>query len=379
VYDAPFPTDDGVAPTPLPAAVPSVWSPDDAALSGMTLSSDGLTVTSSTSVAYQSIRATNSQTTGKFYIEFKMTAGSLAPLTADPTFGIATAGFTPTDYLGHNPISLGVFSGASNFNRASPNDITSNATVGGVYPALHDVWAVAVDLTAGNFWLAQNNVWFGGGDPATGANPMVQLLTGLLGQVYFPAMSLRGGAAVTGVWTLQPTAASQSYAAPEGFEAWDIVDMSPPITPAPVPPSIPGIVQPVIVTGGQSLPPSFPLGSVGTWLPPPQVGMGGDAPFGTPVVPPGSGNPGVVQPQYRTGSATVPTAASLFPAPTTVSPKPPIVFANVMMIGSGAPPTTPTTPVVPTMAGEDEPGALPDPDEPDPEPAPHRRPARKRH
>ena len=138
---------------------------------------------------------------------------------------------------------------------------------------------------------------------------------------------------------------------------------------------------------GQSLPPSFPLGTAGTWLPPPQVGFGGNAPFPTPVVPPGSGNPGVVQPQYRTGSATVPTAASLFPARSTTSPFPPIVFANIMMIGAGAPPSTPTTPAIPTMAGEDEPGALPEPDpepepepepEPDPEPAPHRRAPPKR-
>jgi hypothetical protein len=129
---------------------------------------------------------------------------------------------------------------------------------------------------------------------------------------------------------------------------------------------------------GQSLPPSFPLGTAGTWLPPPQVGFGGNAPFPTPVVPPGSGLPGVVQPQYTGGgSATVPPISAFFPAPSTTSPKPPIVFANIMMIGAGAPPSTPTTPVIPTMTG-DEPSALPDPDpepEPEPEPAPDPEPA----
>jgi len=115
---------------------------------------------------------------------------------------------------------------------------------------------------------------------------------------------------------------------------------SPPITSAPVPPSIPGITQPVIVSGGQSLPPSFPLGSAGTWLPPPQVGMGGDAPAGTPVVPPGTGT-GIAQPTYRTGSGTVPTAASLFPAYTAAGPFQPIVLTNLMQIGIGAPPFTP--------------------------------------
>jgi hypothetical protein len=122
---------------------------------------------------------------------------------------------------------------------------------------------------------------------------------------------------------------------------------SPPITSAPVPPSVPGVPQPVIVTGGQSLPPSFPLGQAGTWMPPPQVGMGENTPFPTPVVPPGSGNPGVTQPQYGSGSGTVPTAASLFPAFTTTSPSPPIVFANTAMIGAGFPPQTATTTQVP--------------------------------
>jgi hypothetical protein len=108
---------------------------------------------------------------------------------------------------------------------------------------------------------------------------------------------------------------------------------TPPIVSAPVPPSIAGIPQPVIVSGGQSLPPSFPLGDAGTWLPPPQVGMGGNAPFPTPVVPPATVPPSVAgypQPQYvPPGSATVPTAASLFPAFTAPGPNPPIVYSAV--------------------------------------------------
>ena len=104
----------------------------------------------------------------------------------------------------------------------------------------------------------------------------------------------------------------------------------PPITSAPSPPSAPGIEQPVIVSGGDSLPPSFPLGSAGTWLPPPEVGFGGNTPFPTPVVPAAPVPPSVAgypQPQYASGSATAPTAASLFPAFTAAGPSPPIVYS----------------------------------------------------
>lgn len=122
---------------------------------------------------------------------------------------------------------------------------------------------------------------------------------------------------------------------------------TPPITDAPVPPSIAGIVQPVIVAGGESLPPSFPLGTAGTWLPPPQVGMGGDAPFPTPVVSDAPSPPSVAgypQPQFGSGSATAPTAASLFPAFTTSPPLEPIV-----MVTDAPPPPIPLP--LPTTPG----------------------------
>lgn len=128
---------------------------------------------------------------------------------------------------------------------------------------------------------------------------------------------------------------------------------TPPIQPAPSPPSVPGIPQPVIVTGGQSLPPSLPEGdtewvSVGWgWLPPPEVGFGENTPFPTPVVPPGTGQ-GQNQPQYGSGSALLPTAASLFPAGTTTPPYPPIVFANIFRIGA-VPPPLPSTPSQPPL------------------------------
>jgi hypothetical protein len=119
-------------------------------------------------------------------------------------------------------------------------------------------------------------------------------------------------------------------------------DLPPPLIGTDVPGSAPGIPQPVIVTGGESLPPSFPLGTAGTWMPPPLVGEGGNVPFPTPVVPPGSGV-GQTQPIFVTGSPTNPLANSYFPNYAAPGPFQPIVLTNLMQIGPGPPPFTPGT------------------------------------
>jgi hypothetical protein len=138
---------------------------------------------------------------------------------------------------------------------------------------------------------------------------------------------------------------------------------TPPIQPAPVPPSIAGIPQPVFGSGSATSP-ATPIPITGSpIIPPPPIGD----PEGFPVFPPVSPDtapvpvpvgplvgpavgpapvppsvPGVQQPQFvPPGSATVP--ASLFPEFTTTPPSPPIVFANVFKIGA-IPPPLPSTP-----------------------------------
>jgi hypothetical protein len=150
-----------------------------------------------------------------------------------------------------------------------------------------------------------------------------------------------------------------------------------PIQPAPVPPSIAGIPQPVFESGSATAP-ATPIPITGdpiipTSTPPGGVGQIGD-PVGFPSFPPTGGAiapvavpvgplvgpavgpapvppslPGVQQPQFATGSATLP--ASFFPEFTTTPPSPPIVFANIFNIGNVAPPSTPgqtPPPIVPS-------------------------------
>ena len=207
--------DGGTAPPPT-----SVWSAADAAANGMTLSNGGLTVTSANGSGYGTVRGTISQTGGKLYIEFLMSGGAVSG-GGDPEFGLASAGFIPTSYLGTSNYSMGLFTAATALNIGSPSaDFTSNY-LSGFGTVVGDIVGLAVDLAAGKIWMADNNGWVGGGNPATGANPMGTFVPPLAGQAFFPAITLRTGASGSGVWTLQSTAASQKYAPPSGFSAWD--------------------------------------------------------------------------------------------------------------------------------------------------------------
>jgi hypothetical protein len=138
--------------------------------------------------------------------------------------------------------------------------------------------------------------------------------------------------------------------------------VDPIITPAPVPPSIAGIPQPVFDSGSATSPAAGPI-TGHPIIPPPPIGD----PVGFPEFPPVDPDtapvpvpvgplvgpavapapappsvPGVQQPQFvPPGTALLPTAASLYPAYTTTPPYPPIVFANLFMIGDDIPPSTP--------------------------------------
>lgn len=146
-----------------------------------------------------------------------------------------------------------------------------------------------------------------------------------------------------------------------------IEDAAPPLTSpvesAPVPPSAPGIPQPVFESGSATLP-ATPIVTTGSpIIPPPPMGD----PVGVPVFPPVPPDtapvdvplgplvgPAVVSdlvgpppppypPSFATGSATAPTAASWFPQFTTTFPSPTVVFANIFNFWPAPVPTVATT------------------------------------
>ena len=199
--------DGGTAPPPT-----SVWSAADASANAMTLSNGGLTVTTSGVNAWRAIRSSTSKTSGKLYIEF-LNSVSVSSYEA---WGLASTGFNPVGNLGDTN-----FSGASannGFNIVS-SGFTDLLGIPATSVGIGDVWALAVDFGAGYVWVARNNVWAQGlaKDPASGAQALLRFVLATTGPL-FASMSFYG---TVGVWTLQSTAASQKYAPPSGFSAWD--------------------------------------------------------------------------------------------------------------------------------------------------------------
>ena len=195
------------------APATSLWSADDAAANGMTLSNGGLTA-AGVGAGWKSLRSTVSKTSGKLYFEcFIINNASNGII-----MGLADAGFVISSYLGTSPQSTGLGGiGIIMDDRAIVSGgFTSKGTVSNV-PAANDVWGFAVDFTGGNIWVAINNVWAIGGNPATGSLPIVTFVQATVGALFAGASLYDASNSVT----LQSTAASQKYAPPSGFKAWD--------------------------------------------------------------------------------------------------------------------------------------------------------------
>ena len=94
----------------------------------------------------------------------------------------------------------------------------------------------------------------------------------------------------------------------------------PPVAPDPSPPA-PGIVQPQFASGSTTSPdPSTVFPDFTPVFPPPVLGSSDFA--ADPAVPPATGNFGIEQPQFATGDASTPV--SLWPEFTTTFPEPPV-------------------------------------------------------
>jgi hypothetical protein len=197
-----------VGQTPTPPVVTSVWSASDAAANGMTLTNGGLTVTTTENGVWGTIRNTISHTSGKVYVEFSLVGVDIYNYIM---FGLGSAGMAATVQLGTSLYSAGLF----NIGNLVTTGFTSNHGVLMV-PTAGDVWALAVDFSAGSVWIAQNNVWLSTGNPATASNPTLSFVPATVGAL-FAAISV---AYPNDVVALQPTAASQKYAPPSGFSPW---------------------------------------------------------------------------------------------------------------------------------------------------------------
>ncbi len=195
----------------------STWSATDAAANSITLSNGNLTINPPyPGSGWASIRGTTSFSSGKKYVEFKFVSGS--SVGGNLGIGLADATFVPTSYLSSSGNSVGFF---GNSTAGATPGFTTQYSISSA-PVVGDVWAEAIDFTGGKFWIARNNVWQNTSDPVAGTFPILTIASPALGLSYFPALTISASSgANTTVWTLQPTAASQTYTPPSGFSAWN--------------------------------------------------------------------------------------------------------------------------------------------------------------
>ncbi len=188
----------------------SVWSAADATANGMTLSNGGLTVSSATITGgWKSIRNTTSHASGKWYFELLCNASNAD---GNEIYGFGSSSLNVLNYIGGSTYSGGVSWAGNNLSAGFTSNYTTTLPT-----AANDVWSFAIDFTSGGIWIAQNNVWKNSSNPATGSLPIISFTPATVGALFAAVSFYTAGQ----IWTLQPTAASQKYAPPSGFSAWD--------------------------------------------------------------------------------------------------------------------------------------------------------------
>lgn len=184
---------------------------------GFTLSNSNLDVSGDSHSGWKTMWATNPKTTGKVYVEFKVSA-----ITSNINLGYI--GFSNSDKGFDTQIGGGGSNGPS---VKSAGMWDSNGQAVGGYTqvwngnqgdrALNDIIMLALDITGGKAWIGKNGTWSNSGNPVAGTNPWV---TGLVdGEMHFLAVSIYTGTGNT--WRLQTTTANQTYAAPSGYTPWN--------------------------------------------------------------------------------------------------------------------------------------------------------------
>ena len=184
----------------------SVWSDIDAYKFSTTLSADQRTLT--TTQGWGTVRTKTSRARGKLYIEYFKVSGDGG--------GSIMSGFASKEfnysYLGAVNYSCGIYS-----SETYVSDGFTKLDYFRQYENVGETVALAIDFDTHNIWIALNNVWMNGGNPATGVHPMVSFDPVVVGPL-FAGLSIQSSQQV---WTLQSTAETQTHAPPAGFEPWD--------------------------------------------------------------------------------------------------------------------------------------------------------------
>jgi len=195
-------------------AVPAITTPatfNGATSSQVTLTNGNLTATLNTATNNVGTRSASAQTTGKFYIEFKMGQAGNGTMC-----GLMQQSATYTDMQNGVQGSVTVL---KNSGLIVTNNAGSQANPIGAL-TLNDVVCLAVDLTARKLWARKNGGTWSGVGVAGSANPD----TGVNGYTIAPtidlapAVSFGGGAQVVGdQYTGSFGATAFAFTVPNGF------------------------------------------------------------------------------------------------------------------------------------------------------------------
>jgi hypothetical protein len=183
----------------------TTWNPADKGAQ-ITLSNGNLTAEAVNWPTYQSVRATESKSSGKWYWEAYVDNKAYQVLV-----GVANSSAN---------VSARAGSDANGWVYKSLNGDKFNNNVSTAYGATFttgDIIGVALNLDTGKIWFAKNNVWQASGDPAAGTN---EAFSGLSGSLY-PFGGCDKGSPPNDKQTIRPDSASQSYSPPSGFEVFD--------------------------------------------------------------------------------------------------------------------------------------------------------------
>jgi hypothetical protein len=152
---------------------PFTWNPADAG-TGATLANSNRDFTGTTDPGHTTVRTTAGKTSGLWYCEFTIVTTPAAQPNNEIGICNATAPLTG-QFLGASAIGAGYY---WEFQNSFANTITvANAIPATQNLANGDIIAVAMNLSNGKAWLAQNNTWKTG-DPAADTSPWLTFTVG---------------------------------------------------------------------------------------------------------------------------------------------------------------------------------------------------------
>lgn len=186
----------------------TTWNPSDKD-AGMTLSNGNLTTTRGIGgSSFRSVRATDSQSSGKWYYEVQLD-GTFNAATQSGEVGVSDSVTSLGGDAGQSSTAWVITTEQAKYHGGSYVVIGSNCSS-------NDILQVAWDAGAGKIWFGVNNSWLASGNPSAGTNPVFTSVTGTL----FPICCASTNAVTMAFTARFGSGSAVTYTPPTGFTEW---------------------------------------------------------------------------------------------------------------------------------------------------------------